>query len=68
MKLPFNVLKGLAAAVACVFVAGCDLTAKAPTEQPSYRSNEPGATPNGAPNEQPGKVCLPDACPACGRG
>lgn len=67
MKLPVNVLKGLAAAVACISVAGCDLTAKAPTEQPSYQT-EPGANPTAAPNEQPGKVCLPDACPACGRG
>lgn len=66
MKLPINILRGLAAAVACISLTGCDLTAKGPpTEQPSY---EPEGVPTVAPNGEPGKVCLPDACPACGRG
>jgi hypothetical protein len=69
MRLSINVLRGLVAAVACISVTGCDLTAKAPpTEQPSYESTEPGSDPAAAPNEEPGKVCLPGACPACGRG
>jgi hypothetical protein len=74
MKLPFNVLQGLAAAVACVGVAGCTVSTAAPSgpsgQQPngSQYSTEQGVDPSGSPNQPPGQVCQPDGCPNCGRG
>jgi hypothetical protein len=71
MKLPSNVLQGLAAAVACVGVAGCTVGTAAPSgPQPasSQNSNDPSVDPSGVPHEAPGNVCQPDGCPNCGRG
>jgi len=67
MKLPFTVLQSLAAAVACLGVSGCGYTT-ASSSGAQQRPSEPNTIETGAPGEQPGKVCLPDNCPACGRG
>ena len=70
MRLPTKVLHGLAVAVAGIGLAGCDCGMRAPTnaQQPTLPSTDPTVNPGNAPVEQPGQVCEPGACPACGRG
>ena len=66
MKVPVTILQGLAAALAGVSLAGCGFIKPAPPD-PNVQQNDPNAQ-NNAPDGNPGKVCLPDSCPACGRG
>ena len=69
MKIPVNILQGLAAAVALAGMAGCGFGTSAPTPEPP-QSTEKSACPDGnqCPNEEPGKPGFRDPCPACGRG
>lgn len=67
MKLPAKILQGLAVALTGAGLSGCGIIKSTPTSHdPNVEnsSTDPNATKN-APGE---KVCLPDSCPACGRG
>ena len=69
MKLPVTVLQSLAAAVALVGMAGCNFTCSSSPTPSESTSTDPNATHNPTTNQQqPGEVCEPGACPACGRG
>jgi hypothetical protein len=74
MKLPFKVLQGLAVAMAGFVVAGCDLESNSPQGQqptkmtPSHQKTNPTGQPSTTSATTPGKIGLPDGCPACGRG
>jgi hypothetical protein len=70
MKLPVTVLQGLAA-VALASLSGCVIETSTPTNQEPPESQQPikrTVEPAGQPQEKPGKLCVPDGCPGCGRG
>jgi hypothetical protein len=68
MKIPVQILQGLAAAVALAGISGCGYVAPTSVpERPKSIENQ-SADPNAENHERPGKVCEPAACPACGRG
>ena len=67
MQLPSKVLLGLSMAIATVGMTGCGLQMPGNSQQqPTSTQNDPNAVHQ--PNEEPGKVCEPKSCPACGRG
>jgi hypothetical protein len=69
MKVPVTILQGLAAAMAGISIAGCNFIKPAtPTSDPNVQESRDPNVQNNAPGEAPPKICLPDACPACGRG
>jgi hypothetical protein len=70
MKLPVTILQGLAA-VALAGMSGCVIETSTPTNQQpptSQQPNKPTVEPAAPPQENPGKLCVPDGCPGCGRG
>lgn len=70
MKLPAKVLQGLAA-VALAGISGCVPDTPPPANQQppsSQQPTQPGVEQSGPAHENPGKLCIPDGCPGCGRG